>query len=932
MLARTSSFLGTILPREGLRCVVVLGGPKLVQRFFQTNEQAAAFALNQPNEVYHACSTFKDASSRKVANVHSIKALWLDVDCGIGKPYHDLRGALAALQSFLRSTGLPEPCIAGSGRGLHLYWPLRDSLLPHEWLGYARGLKAQCKLHGFKADPARTCDAASILRPVGTFNRKNPDDVREVCWGGPRGPYEIGAFEPLANHHATGGAGLGVRPAYLPRGGAFDWGAAKRVGEYETTPPDANEVANRCAQVAACRATRGKLPEPLWRACLGVVVRCDSGVSHAHEWSKGDARYDPDETQGKLDRLLKLSGPTTCKTFQSLNPTGCKECRYALEVSTPLELGRQPFVVPVTNARPGLPGGPSGDMVPVAHPSGFVCDETGLWYASEDKSGKQIAKYVSRTKFHLLRISEVDNEQEGTWYVLRAEHKFDGTRELSLAAGYAHGTQATSRMAALGIPIENSDLFRAYLNAAVAKLRAERKATVTYKQFGWKSGESMFVCGPRTYTKHGVLPSELAGAALDRARHFNLRGSLDGWTGAADMLCAPGCEAQQFAILASAAAPLMRFHAQDEGGAIFSQASRESATGKTTSFDAGQSFWGDKDGLAIGSTATQVARGIILATNCNLPVFFDEASQRDPEELRTFVQVFTDGIDRQRGRTDGLLNQNPLTWQTVLLCGSNVPMLDVLGAAGGSDAMTYRILEVCPQLPAELTSNGEKLRRQLKANSGNAGDRYLKYLGQEAVMKYTQYYLEKYYDEIISLPGFDRKTRFIARLLSAVRVAGEIVKKAGVLHCNPQGMMEWGIRRARQQFEATTMLNGGSAIVNYLNEFHNDILTVKYEGRKNQIILKPAQRELRGRYETESGNLYVALPGFRKWLAGKDYSWAETRAQLERDGLLADIKLVTLTAGTDVPGGQIQCIQLRAAALGFGYDQARQSNVVEMKR
>jgi hypothetical protein len=294
--------------------------------------------------------------------------------------------------------------------------------------------------------------------------------------------------------------------------------------------------------------------------------------------------------------------------------------------------------------------------------------------------------------------------------------------------------------------------------------------------------------------------------------------------------------------------------------------------------------------------------------------------------------MFTDGIDRQRGRQDGQLQQNPLTWQTVLLCGSNVPMLEVLGAAGGSDAMMYRILEVHPTLPPGLSNNGEKLRRILKANSGQAGDRYLKYLGMTEVMAYVKHYLEKYYDQITTRGGFDRKARFLVRLLSAVRVAGEIIKKAGILHCSPERMMEWGIEKAHEQLNDKVPENSADPLVAYLNYFHDDILTVLSDGKRAGSILHAPRREIRGRFETETRNLYIALPLFRKWLAEKDYAWRELKAGLTNDGYLDQIKLVTLTAGTDKPGGQLQCLQLRAERLGFCFDREKKLNVVELKK
>ena len=54
-----------------------------------------------------------------------------------------------------------------------------SEILASQWKLVAEKLKNLCSLSGFKADPSRTADAASILRPVGTHNRKY-DPPRQV--------------------------------------------------------------------------------------------------------------------------------------------------------------------------------------------------------------------------------------------------------------------------------------------------------------------------------------------------------------------------------------------------------------------------------------------------------------------------------------------------------------------------------------------------------------------------------------------------------------------------------------------------------------------------------------------------------------------------------------------------------------------------------
>jgi hypothetical protein len=922
----TSSFLAAILPRTGLRCIVALGGVYPKQRFFETNEEAATFALAQDAKglaVYHACATFKDKSSRKAENVEAVQSLWFEMDFGDPNDhFDDIGSAIRALGVFAREAGLPKPIVVFSGHGLHVYWPYSDNLSRGEWRRYALGLKEKCKVLGLSISPERVEDVASILRTIGTHNRKNSNETL-VTWGGPQGPYPIEAFAELVKNNRI----LGEKPSYVPLADKNAFSSYRVETKPPSDPADANSIADRCAQMGAMRETRGKLPEPVWRSCLSVLKFCEGGVELAHEWSTGDPRYKAEETQAKLD---KIQGPHKCETFRKNNPDGCKGCRFALEVSTPLELGRPPYTL-ASDLTSSILEEPLDETTP-ALPEGFRLDHTGLWFGSEGPQGELIKKIVSLTPFFLKRVVQTYNDQEGTHYVFEVRKPHEEVNERTIMASRASGAMAPGYMASTGIRISEAATFQKYLNEACSLLETRGRAEMIYRQFGWKDNDTAFLIGDRMYTATGVVATTGSdGSIRSRVRHFPLRGSLDAWTDAADMLCAPGCEAQQFAILASAAAPLMKFHSQDEGGAIYSESSRQSATGKSTSFDAAQSFWGDRDGLAISNTATSNARGIIMSTNCNLPIFFDEASMRDPKELLTFCQTFTDGQDRMRARQDGTLAQNPLTWQTVLLCGSNVPMLEMLGTTGGSNAMTTRILEVTPSLPAGLKGNGEQMRRQLKANSGQAGHRYLQYLVQSGTLDTLKTALSFNYDKLAV--DFTREARFLVRLISAAKVAGNVIKHLGILHCDPQRMTEWAIDRAKDQLANSAQFAQVDALASYLNAYPNDILTTMMDGRKAGPLLHRPVRETRGRYETQTGMLYIAIPPFRKWLAQHDFSYNEVCNALKKDGTALETKLVTLTAGTGMPPcGQVQCLCLKSEVAGLSFDQVSGTNVVELRK
>ena len=146
---------------------------------------------------YHPHSTNKGAPGRQGKYVERLKSFWIDVDCGQDKAdkktgYRTLEDANRAFRELLSETGLPSPThIIGSGNGVHIYWALDEAIAVKEWQITATKLKRLLAKHSFLADPARTADRASVLRPPETFNHKtNPPKAVRLVLSGPCIPYE----------------------------------------------------------------------------------------------------------------------------------------------------------------------------------------------------------------------------------------------------------------------------------------------------------------------------------------------------------------------------------------------------------------------------------------------------------------------------------------------------------------------------------------------------------------------------------------------------------------------------------------------------------------------------------------------------------------------------------------------------------------------
>jgi hypothetical protein len=137
-------FLSTVLGTEGYYCVAGFKDGKVIQKFYSSLDAVAETAVNfdlEGRDAYFALSTFVEDTNRKAANVRQIKALFLDIDCGEGKPYQTQTEAVLALRKFYTKYKIPRPTVVDSGYGLHVYWTLDKPCTREEWLPVANSLK-----------------------------------------------------------------------------------------------------------------------------------------------------------------------------------------------------------------------------------------------------------------------------------------------------------------------------------------------------------------------------------------------------------------------------------------------------------------------------------------------------------------------------------------------------------------------------------------------------------------------------------------------------------------------------------------------------------------------------------------------------------------------------------------------------------------------
>lgn len=502
-----------------------------------------------------------------------------------------------------------------------------------------------------------------------------------------------------------------------------------------------------------------------------------------------------------------------------------------------------------------------------------------------------------------------------------------GWRDITIAAGHVFGAGGVAELADSGAVVREPKLFLRFVHDSLDQWHRDNRMEQQYEQCGWKR-DNGFLVGRHLYTPTGVRPVIGSAEVTTRGQWLipTADGSLEKWKAAANALFARGRQASLFALLCGFAAPLMRFQAPQEGGAVVSLVNRSSGTGKTTTLEAAASIWGDARGVSITRIDTQVSKGITLGVLANLPVVFDElallAEAAKPDFLRDFVMMFSNGRDKMRAQQSGQgIIHTQGSWQTILITASNQSITDLLQSFTGVDAPSFRVLEFKVEFDAHVDyTSGDRLKLQLFENAGWAGDAFMRHLLKPEVLTFAKAALSQWTNEIWKATQFKQAHRFWVRTLGAVAVAGQIVKDLELLEIDPVDIIEWAVNELvdptrvepptpeeREQHDATTVLS------EYLSAHMSDTLVVMRPWTSAERMTEPVTRPRRNllvRYELAGGRLCTPAREFRQWAVKNGYAYKDIiKDLLKQQIVINERRQVTLGAGTNIASAPTSCIE-----------------------
>ena len=724
-------------------------------------------------DVYWAMAAF-GSKTRKTDAVEALSSFWLDIDCGEGKSYATKQEALDALgDSFLPAPSL----VVDSGNGLHAYWMLNNPVLIADWLPVANQLKRACVTHKLAADHVVTTDAARILRVPGTTNWKDKENPKPVV-----------VLSKSADRYS-----LDTFKSTLPNVGPSRAAPSKVSKEWDIDgdypPASLAVVLAGCQQMRhAAEVKCNGVDEPFWRAVLSVTVRCENGEKLIHSISKGDPRYDPDQTNKKAQGT---QGPSTCEHFDAVRPGGCSGCPNKNAVKSPIAI-----IPPAPKPTPT----PEVETEEAEYPSkigDWQITTAGAYRAEEADDGGIRKVWAVKTPVYGETFRTRVGESEGddarlTLVWLRPDGQW--RRSLMPLSLVGSGSKMMEWAGAQGLAtlIPNVKAWTMYISDLTNDLLTKQAVTQYYERLGWHKDATEFVLGKQMVTAEG-----LTSATLERNSPLSKvepKGSLDAWKAGVALLEKEGLEAQMFCVLAGFGSPLLEL--ADVAGAAVSLAGA-SGLGKTLAAESALSIYGDPKLLFQSADATKNSVDTHLATLNSVPYLLDEVSTLSDKRIGELLYMIANGkgkdtLTRNRTWRDGG------SWRTLAFLTTNRPIMDA-DQGTLTEAQRNRAIEIVVKTRIADT-DAAQVYGAISANHGVAAEPYLRYIINNKTKVNAIY--EASIAKVKEAFGEAEAQRFGVWALAAALAGGLIAKQLGLITRNPWDIVKQIVPILRNQTDS----------------------------------------------------------------------------------------------------------------------------------
>lgn len=934
-------FLRAVWPGEGIYCLAVPRDSGGFRHWTYDSIEEVEKAIAQMRDtvaLYFNIHTLRDKSVphptdsgrtqvRVQRNMHAAKCFFFDLDVGDkANKYNSQTEAIADLKNFCLTTKLPAPLITSSGGGLHVYWLLADTLESDEWRDHATRLRQLAQHYGLKADPARTTDTASILRVVGSYNLKDPDNPREVTVMREAVPTATGVFtKAIADALIEAGVEAKSAPQLIQ---------AELLGSnlgsiYDGPMPTVEAVLTACEQFKRLAILRGNYTEPEWyHGIIGVGRFVENGHRRIQLLSQGHPSYSPEATIAKIRQSEeKQSGPTSCASMAYHSEVGdslCVGCPFNGKVFGPIQaaLYKDPAPAPVVEEVLGETTVIT--EIPDPPPPYIRLKSGGIAVNAKNAEGDE--SYLTIYDYDLYPLRRLSNPtqniEQQVWHV---ELPRGEAKDFVLDADMLYDARK------FVVAIANQGIYpnkgyishlQEYMVAYIAQLQKLVDADAQCNHLGWSDEHSRFILPDKILLEDGTAkPAQLSLGAQRASAQVHKKGSLQTQIKLLEFYKNQAYLPNQFYILASLAAPI--FFATGHHGVIIN-ASGDAGASKSTSLYTAASFWGQPELYPINGTnngATVRGRNERVTVLANLPVCVDEITHMPIKDAVDLAMSITQPGHRIRLQTDGVERASLDSYKaTIMLATANASlhgMLSTDNTAGTAGSM--RVFEIIfNRTSVHKKSEADDFLHALKQNFGHFGEIFVSHVikNRDAVIARVREVTR----EVDAAVKIESSERFWSATIATVLVAGEIAKELGLLSFNVDAVRNWAldVQIPYMRGVVTEEYSDPLAVVaDYLEHINGNIIMMQRPTNNNlpNVQHVPRSGALLAHFDTHDRMLYVLKKGFKDYCTRIGANTLKILDDLhtKRDGeriVPSKHTRRTLGAGTEFAKAQSWCFSI----------------------
>ena len=981
----TRAFLEALWPPQGIYCLATPFKPGDADRSTFAHYTASSIdeflrkvdALRSRDNVFFCVHTLKaervwnptkrDRKTGKLgawerrthSNMHEARCFFFDLDVGESTPvtpkYKTRQEALDGLDQFLFRTRLPDPLVASSGGGFHVYWRLTEAIGSVEWRQHATVLRHIARREGLRADPARTNDQSSVLRVVGTSNIK-PGYEPRPCVALEEGvETSTGSF--LGQLRDLLGQDTLAPESLAHVGGGAAVGNLQKVWDGPT--PTLEEVSEVCEHVrtyVACGLyARG---EPiLYHLGCGVLSFMEDGLDHYEDFASTHPDYhDLGAVQAKLDQYNDQTGgmPSSCAILDAkCGGDACSKCAHH-------SLGKNPLLIACeARKRKALPPPTLNLNLGVAQPMLIV--EPGFPYTrtqvgvcqtvtKKDADGVEFKEEVLVSSYDMFPFEACERtELERAFTMWAIEVPKVGQVVIKITSPMMQDIRLLHQtLEDYGVHVTRKqvdkvmDYMLHYAKVLQKSLRANRQ----YDHLGWADKEHTQFILPNTLllADGSQAPCTTSGVVKDVAGTIHTHGTLAEQIELLRYYNADKYLHHQFVVLCGLASPA--FHVTDFAGVVVNAAG-ETGAGKSSALYTAAGLWGYPSDYVINGTKTGMTllgQAHKVFTLSNLPVCVDEITNCEDKEVRDFV--FGSTQPKERG---GLLpNGQPRAVRetyksTIYLCSSNKSFHNLLGQSGEvGNASSMRVFE----LWFESFKTGKvEAQEHMHGVLRNYG-----WVGPAVLERYVRH--RQYVDDAIRtvMAKMDRKhnltgpERFWSGTSATALTYGEFGAQLGFIPFNIPRLREWFLDEQLPKMRGDIHFDEASHDAQMvLGAFLQDIqgktlVTASDVSMSNQFPITDPRGAVVAECDKLAQVIHVRKDIFRHWLGEQHHNALKTFGDLTREKVITatDVKR-TLGAGTTFARGRALCFTVDLTRIGFSGDMPAAnpvpvSNVVPLRR